>query len=393
MQLLDRPYSILKLVRNSKSGGTSFMIQKFFFVLVFVVSFSFVGKAQAYAPELQTSIDLVYDAQFDKAFSMIDSYIAKNPDDAMAYIIKGNAFDWKQNIFNLRGKLNNKVIEEYKTANLKAYLKWEKDQDNVENTLTLGNSYMFLAKKWIDQGKKMRAGLTLKKARKYLEEVEKKDPSRVEANLALGVFNFYAGNLPSGLKFLASFIGLSGNESKGLEQLEKVARTKNIHQGDAAFVLVHAYGKSKKSYLKAIPYLDILIGKYPNNPEFPLWKQEMYLRAKKYDESIQWYGKLMDLCKKENCERNYHFLGHYFMATAYIEQKKYAQAKEHVLESEKLNINQYKDRTSFIYYNKGLVLLHEGKKADAKLAFEASIAHEGGNPKAKKFAKEELSKL
>ena len=352
--------------------------------------------AQMANPTIQRAIQLTYNAKFAEAESLLNGYIASNPQDPRGYIARGTSRDWKQMVENLKGKNDSQVISDYETANKMAFLLWNKDQGNIDKMVNLGNSYLFQARKWIDLKKTTRAGLVLKKCRKHMEEAIAKDPNRWDAYLAIGAFNFYAANIPPGLQILASLIGITGNESLGLKQLGQAASNNHWLQSDTLFLLSYAYGQTKKNYGGALTYLNRLNGMYPNNPHFIFLKGEYAYRAKNFAASRADFAKLFQFCDskpKGSCGKHYLFLAHYFLAAGYNKEGNDLAGEKDVERAMELNENQFPDRTGYLHYFHGMVLKAEGKKKKAIEAFEKCIAAPGGNPQAKKKAKEELATL
>lgn len=353
-------------------------------------------SSMAVNPTLKKAMDLTYNTQFDEAERILNSYIASHPKDPVGYMIRGTTLDWKQMVLNLRKKLNSRSLADYKRANKLAFLAWDKDRKNIDKMVNLGNSYMFLAKKWLDMKKKSRAGLILKKCKKHMNKAIEKNPNRYDAYLAIGIFNFYAANIPPGLKFLASILGITGNEALGLVQLQQAASNSSWLQNHAAFVLTYAYGHTKKNYSGAQTYLGQLIKRFPNNPHFLHLKGEYAMRARQFEESRQNFDQFFQFCKSKSsvkCVQNYHFLANYFIAAGYIKEKKYLEASPYVEKAEKLNVDQFKDRTINIHYYKGLVYKAEGKTKKAVEEFNYVRDNQNKNRKAWRGAKKELQEM
>lgn len=362
----------------------------------FLLILSLPASAQMASPTIQRAIQLTYNAQFDEAESVLNGYIAANPQDPRGYIARGTSRDWKQLVQNLRGKNNAQVISDYEAANKMAFLLWNKDQGNIDKMVNLGNSYLFLARKWIDLKKTARAGLILKKCKKHMEEAIAKDPNRFDAYLAIGAFNFYTANIPPGLQFIASLLGMSGDEDLGLKQLGQSASNSHWLQSDTLFLLSYAHGQTKKNYAGALTYLNRLNTMYPNNPHFVFLKGEYAYRANKFAASRTDFAQLFQFCDakpKGFCGKHYSFLAHYFLAAGYNKEKNDLAGKKDVERAMELNENQFPDRTGYLHYFHGMVLKADGKMKRSIEAFEKCIAAPGGNPTAKKKAKEELAAL
>lgn len=341
------------------------MPKKLFYFLFIVIFMGFFSQAEAYPPVLEKAISLSYNAQFQEAEILLESYIKENPNDPLGFIIYGTTLDWKQKIQSLQGKLNQTILEHYKKANRLAVLQWEKDEKNVEKMVVLGNSYMFLSKKWLDLEKKNRAGLILKKCKNHMLKAIELDPERYDAYMAVGIFNFYAAHIPSGLKFLAKIVGISGNEKKGLEFLEKAATHPNLFQADALFVLSHAYGKTKKNYGKAKEYIDILITKYPQNHYFKFLKAETSHHGKLFAASRQEFNAFFQFCAilpKGVCSQDLYFVAHYFLTDGYLKEKNYPEAKVHLQKALELDQKYHSDRSAKLALYQKQILEHEGIK-------------------------------
>lgn len=349
--------------------------------------------AHAADPALQRAMDLAYNAQFDEAERLATGYVNSHPGDPQGYMVRATVLDWKQLVQNLRGKLDSRALEDYQTANKYAFLLWEKDQENVDKLVNLGNSYMFLAKKWLDLKKKSRAGLILKKCKKHMEDAIAKNPNRWEAYLAIGIFNFYAANIPPGMQFIASLLGISGNEKLGIEQLNKAATNPNLFQNHAAFMLAYSFGERKKNFGVALGYLNKLIGRFPQNPQFRLLKGQYAYYGKQYEASRKIFSELLNFCVSGKCARRYTFMSNYFIANAYVDENRVKEAGSYLDKAEKLNEDQYPDRTIRLHYLKGLVYKAEGNKKKAIKEFEYVKTNQSKNPQIWKKAEKELASM
>jgi len=321
-------------------------------------------------PQLNSAIQLTYNAHFEEAESILNGYVGSHPDDPWGYIVRGTTYDWKQKVRGLKGALDQKALEDYQTANNKAFLQWDKDQENVDKLIALGNSYLYLSKKWLDLDKKSRAGLILKKCRNHLELAIQKDPSRYEAYLAIGLFNFYASNIPPGLGFLASIMGISGNESEGLRLMNEAATHENILQADALFMMTYAQGETKGNYNQAAVYLGQLTSKYPDNAYFRYLKGEYAIKAKKYAQARTDFQEYYTFCStRSDCK--FDFLAHYYTVVSYSYENNIAAAGPDIEKALSLNTNEYPDRTARLNYMNGMYLKSQGRNDEAKAAFQS----------------------
>lgn len=341
--------------------------------------------------QLKQATNLAYNANFEEAEGILNSYILANPDDPWGYIIRGTTNDWKQKVKGLNGALHQKVLTDYQTANSKAFLQWEKDQENIDKLIALGNSYLYLSKKWLDLDKKSRAGLILKKCRTHLEDAIKKDPTRYEAYLAIGLFNFYASNIPPGLGLLAGIMGISGNESEGLRMMNEAANNENILQADALFMLTYAYGNTKSNYEQSVPYLAKLAGMYPDNPYFKFLKGEYAVKAKKYAQAREDFQQYHAFCSTRPGVCKFDFLAHYYTVVSYSYENKLSEAGPDIAKAMSLNINDSLPRTARLHYMNGVYLKSQNRLEEAKAAFQ--LVNKAHHDKYYKLAQEELKNI
>lgn len=357
---------------------------------------SAIAQAQSTSPQLQKAIDLTYNVQFDEAERVLNAYIASNPQDPRGYMFRATSRDWKRKVQGLGKKTNEIILEDYKTAVKYAFLQWDKDQKNTDKMVNLGNAYMLLANKWLNLDKKTRAGLELKKCQKHMEEAVRRDPNRYDAYLAMGIFNFYAGNLPSGLKFLASLLGISGNESLGLSQLQKAATNPNLLQADALVVLSYAYGSTKHDYPNAKKYLDQLLAKYPANPYLRFLKGEFAMSAKQYDAARTELNSYFSFCanKPETlCPKRTLFMANHYMANSYLKQQNYAPAKPYAEKMIQYDQGEYPEISIRAPYYLGMAYKATGDKKKAVAEFKKVEAKQSDNPRIWELAEKELQSL
>ena len=108
-----------------------------------------------------------------------------------------------------------------------------------------------------------------RKAIKNLEKAMELDPTYYDAYFGLGVYQYYAGTLPSVIKVLAKIVAIKGNPDEGIKQLN-IAREKAQFTADSAkLILIEAQNKREGKYYdphKSLTYIRQLHAKYPNNP-------------------------------------------------------------------------------------------------------------------------------
>ena len=361
----------------------------FIFLLVFLIS----HFALAFPAKLGPVVDQIYNADFSQARTNVNAYIHDNPEEPAGYLLRGILNEWDQVVNNKRGGNNRIIQEDYEKANMLAEAALASDENNVDKMVMLGNTDMYIAKKLVDSGNKMRGGFALRKAKDLMLQAIALDPNNYDAYMALGVFNYFSENVPSGFKWLASLLGFNGNKTTGLNYLKHAAENKNLTQGDAGFLVVYIYERKEKDYDTALKYNAILKARYPNNPTFQYDDGELYFHKKDYDGSRRAYAQFENFCASKAasfCNNKYLFLMHYYKTWGYLDQEKYADAKKEYDLAVKLNDGQYAERNAQLDL---WGLQFAKKKGDTELAnvFLKKIAeNKKSNPAAWRQAQIEL---
>lgn len=317
-----------------------------FLLFLMLLGFSFSVWAQIPQNLLQASHH-IYSNSFQMARTLIDNHIQKNPEDPSGYLLRGISNEWFQVVHNKGKSLEGAIRSDYKRAEELAEEQLKKDSSNLDKKMMVGNTLMYLAKKHLDEGKKFRAGSVLKKAKKIMEDVVAKEPENKQAYFAIGLFNYFADNVPRGLKWLAALLGFRGDREKGLYYIQKAATADSVMQGDAKYMLVYIYSRKEADYVKALVYAEDLYRQYPKNPIFLFNLSEMQMHNKKDNEARQGFARFLDYCatRKSACEQKYRYLANFFITKSYMNQKNYEMAKRYISKANEQDTLQYKDRT------------------------------------------------
>lgn len=100
-------------------------------------------------------------------------------------------------------------------------------------------------------------------------DVLKLDPTRVDANITLGLYEYAVASLPLPFKVVAGIAGFRGSKKKGLQLIERVTREGKWSRDDAKTLLIVLY-KREKRYGDALVLARELMAKYPRNYLFRL---------------------------------------------------------------------------------------------------------------------------
>jgi tetratricopeptide (TPR) repeat protein len=98
----------------------------------------------------------------------------------------------------------------------------------------------------------------------YHTDVQKLDPSYVDAYLVIGMNNYVVGSLPWYMKVMASLTGRHGDRAEGLRQIKQVTQDGNYAREDAKLMMAVLYQR-EKMYAEALPVFTDMAHSYPRN--------------------------------------------------------------------------------------------------------------------------------
>ena len=100
-------------------------------------------------------------------------------------------------------------------------------------------------------------------------EVLKLDPTYIDAQLTIGLYDYVVGSLPLPAKLLAGLTGARGSKKRGLAALERVSKEGRWSRDDAKSLLILLYTREKR-FAEVLTLARELSAKYPRNYLFRL---------------------------------------------------------------------------------------------------------------------------
>ena len=138
-------------------------------------------------------------------------------------------------------------------------------QRSPTDELILGMSEAFIARIHLDRESWFKAYSIGRQARDRLRTLVAEHPEIDDAYLVLGLYEFYTGNVPNGLKWLAYLFDLSGNRQIGLEWLERTTRNAATASPEAARILLDELELTAPEICQWLTLNEQLRTLYPNN--------------------------------------------------------------------------------------------------------------------------------
>ena len=166
-------------------------------------------------------INGVYSLDFDTAQKNIERVFRDYPDHPFAHF--GNAMiAWSryEYEYELSDDRQRKVFEQILDDSIAGIKRWMKQYPNDPNAyMGIGALYGLRALFTMRNRSWITAYFSGRKAIKNLEKSLELDPTYYDAYFGLGIYQYYAGTLPSVIKILAKIVAIKGDPDEGVVQL------------------------------------------------------------------------------------------------------------------------------------------------------------------------------
>ncbi len=216
-------------------------------------------------------INGVYSLDFDTAQEHIAWVFEHYPDHPFAHF--GNAMiAWSryEYEFETSDDAQRKVFEKILDDSISGIKRWIKKNPQDSNAyMGIGALYGLRAlfnmrnRNWITS---YFAG---RKAINNLEKSLKLDPTYYDAYFGLGIYQYYAGTLPSVIKVLAKIVAIKGNPQEGVQFLNLAREKAHFTSDSAKLILIEVQNTRNSPFYapeKSLEFIRQLRAKFPNNP-------------------------------------------------------------------------------------------------------------------------------
>jgi tetratricopeptide (TPR) repeat protein len=127
-------------------------------------------------------------------------------------------------------------------------------------------------------------------AREHFLRAIQLDPSLVDAEFGLGLYNYYVDTLSAIAKVLGFFMGIpGGSKQEGVRQLEHDMAEGVVTSSAARFYLALDLHRYDQQYDRALAIIGPLVDKYPSNPLFQLARGDLYAKLSRKAQAVACY--------------------------------------------------------------------------------------------------------
>jgi len=128
------------------------------------------------------------------------------------------------------------------------------------------------------------------RAREHLLRAKVLDPDLADANLGLGLYNYYVDTLSAIARILRFFMGIpGGSKQDGVHLLEHAISEGVLTSNVARFYLALNLHRYDQQYEKALNVLGPLVEKYPANPLFQLARGDLFAKLGRKQQALACY--------------------------------------------------------------------------------------------------------
>ncbi len=115
------------------------------------------------------------------------------------------------------------------------------------------------------------------RGREHLLRALALDPTLSDADLGLGLYNYYVDTFSTIARLLRFFMGIpGGSKEEGIRQLERAMEHGQLTQSEARFYLAINLHNYEQRYEEALQIITVLVEKYPENPMFRLARGDLF---------------------------------------------------------------------------------------------------------------------
>jgi tetratricopeptide (TPR) repeat protein len=242
-----------------------------------------------HVPELDAGFHLLYELKPEEARNQFEAWQKSHPEDPLGSASEAAAYlfeeCYRQGVLTSEFFLDNKrflgeiplkpdpelraaFFATDKQAQDLAQLRLKTDPDDPNAlfamSLSLGmqaNYASLIEKHQLDSLKKIR------EADVYAKKLLVVAPAAADAYLGLGMANYFIGSLPGPKKFFLGIVGIHGNKTAGIQQLE-IAADHGHYLRPFAKILLALSALREKNPEVARARLNELVAEFPENPLF-----------------------------------------------------------------------------------------------------------------------------
>jgi tetratricopeptide (TPR) repeat protein len=255
-------------------------------------------------PGTSAILDKIYSFDLDGAMEGARRLQQENPEHPLGYLLEAEAMWWKiwctsaeykYGMSDARHRAKMEADQGYIDLAAKIMALAEK-QNKVHETAEMnfyagmgdGLAARLYGLRW-ETRNTARAGV---RGRERLMRAVALDPQLADADLGLGLYNYYVDTLSTMARVLRFFMGIpGGSKQEGIRLLERDISEGVLTPSVGRFYLALNLHRYDQQYEKALAVIGPLAEQYPSNPLFQLIRGDLYGKLGRKEQALACYRK------------------------------------------------------------------------------------------------------
>ena len=242
-------------------------------------------------PETPAILYKIYSFDLDVAIETAKRMELERPNQPLGYLLETEALWWRiwctsadfrYGMSDARRRPKLEVDRRYIELSARALSVAEaqiKQSESAEMQFYAGMAEASLARLYGLRAENRNAARSGVRAREHLLRAKSLDPDLADADLGLGLYNYYVDTLSGLARILRFFMGIPGGAKQdGVRLLEHAMAHGAVTSNVARFYLALNLHRYDQQYEKALSVLSPLVEKYPANPLFQLARGDLYAK-------------------------------------------------------------------------------------------------------------------
>ena len=352
---------------------------------------------------LQTSIDQVYNLEFDKAEGTLAEVVRLRPDHPAGFFFQAMVQWWRILCNYDDASQDDLFFRKLEIVIDMCDKRLDKNPDDITALFFKGGSVGFRGRLRANRGNWIGAANDGVVALPLVQKAYTLDPNNADVLLGMGIYNYYAEVIPDRypiVKPLMIFFP-SGDRKKGLAQLELATKNANYARVEAKYFLMQNYYLYEKNFARALEIARSLHASYPRNPLFHRYLGRTLVTNGLMDEANAVFTEIEELYVKKQTgydlydgREAYYYLGRYQFFAG-----RYPQALEYFYKSDELSRKLDKEGPSgfmsLANLQVGMIYDLQGKREHALQQYRKVLAmkeYENSHRDAKKYTEKPYGK-
>jgi tetratricopeptide (TPR) repeat protein len=253
-------------------------------------------------PETPAILDKIYSFDLDGAIKAAKRMEQERPNHPLGYLLEAEALWWriwctssdfKYGMSDARRRPKLEADRHYFQLAARALSLAEaqiKQSESAEMHFYAGMAEASSARLYglrVENRNAARSGV---RAREHLLRAKALDADLADADLGLGLYNYYVDTLSAIARILRFFMGIpSGSKQDGVRLLQQAIAHGVLTSNVARFYLALNLHRYDLQYEKALNILGPLVEKYPANPIFQLARGDLYAKLGRKQQALACY--------------------------------------------------------------------------------------------------------